>query len=69
MVRQIAHAEAIDGFAREMIEEGILERAETETELRLGDFISEQRVSPLTSKRKTASHGRFLQTLYAFGWG
>ncbi len=41
MVRQIAHAEAIDGFAREMIEAGILERAEEETELHMGDFVSE----------------------------
>lgn len=41
MVRQIAHAEAITGFAKEMIEKGILERAEEETDLRLGDFVRE----------------------------
>lgn len=41
MVRQIAHAEAITEFAKEMIEKGILERAEKETELRLGDFVRE----------------------------
>ncbi|MYD09438.1 MAG: DUF4230 domain-containing protein [Chloroflexi bacterium] len=39
MVRQIAHAEAIDGFARDMIEEGILERAAEEAEFRIGEFI------------------------------
>ncbi len=41
MVRQIAHAEAIDGFAQEMIEAGILKRAEEESELHMGDFVSE----------------------------
>ena len=41
MVRQIAHAEALEHFAQEMIEEGILERAEEETALRLGDFVRE----------------------------
>lgn len=41
MVRQIAHAEAIMQFAQEMIEKGILERAEEETALRLGDFARE----------------------------
>ena len=41
MVRQIAHAEAIMGFAEQMIEDGILERAQEETELRLGDFVRE----------------------------
>ncbi|MCE2471739.1 MAG: DUF4230 domain-containing protein [Anaerolineae bacterium] len=46
MVRQIAHAEAIDGFAREMIEAGILERAEEETELHMGDFVSELKGKP-----------------------
>lgn len=40
MVRQIAHAEAITGFARKMIEEGILERAEEEAAWRLVDFVS-----------------------------
>ena len=41
MVRQIAHAEAIIGFADAMIEDGILERAAEETELSLGDFVRE----------------------------
>ncbi|MDE2776204.1 MAG: DUF4230 domain-containing protein [Chloroflexota bacterium] len=41
MVRQIAQAEAIEGFAEEMIEQGILKRAAKETELRLGDFVRE----------------------------
>ncbi len=39
MVRQIAHAEALDQFAEEMIEAGILERAAEEAALRVGDFV------------------------------
>ena len=38
-VRQIAHAEAIIGFAEAMIEKGILERAEEEAAWRLADFV------------------------------
>ena len=41
MVRQIAHAEALVDFVNEMIEKGILEQAEEETALRLGDFVRE----------------------------
>ncbi|MCY4147601.1 MAG: DUF4230 domain-containing protein [Chloroflexi bacterium] len=41
MVRQIAHAEVIEKFARNMLENSILERAAEETELRLGDFVRE----------------------------
>ncbi len=41
MLRRIAHAEAITGFAKAMIEEGILTRAAEETELLLGDFVRE----------------------------
>ncbi len=41
MVRQIAQAEAIMQFAQAMIEKGILERAEEETALQLGDFVRE----------------------------
>ena len=40
-VRQIAHAEAIMQFAKEMIEVGILERAGGETSLQLGNFVRE----------------------------
>ena len=39
MVRQIAHAEAMDQFAKEMIEAGILERAADEAAIRIGDFV------------------------------
>lgn len=39
MVRQIAHAEALEQFARSMIEEGILERAAEEAEFRIGEFV------------------------------
>ena len=41
MVRQLAQADAMTQFAEDMIEAGILERAKEETELRLGDFISQ----------------------------
>ncbi|MCY4537145.1 MAG: DUF4230 domain-containing protein [Chloroflexi bacterium] len=41
MVRQIAQAEAIMQFAKIMIEEGVLERAEEETALRIGNFVRE----------------------------
>lgn len=41
MVRQLAQAEALMQFAEEMIELGILEKAEEEAELRLGDFVRE----------------------------
>ncbi len=41
MVRQLAQAEALIQFVEEMIEQGILERAEEETALRLGDFVRE----------------------------
>ncbi|MDE2638107.1 MAG: DUF4230 domain-containing protein [Chloroflexota bacterium] len=47
MVRQIAHAEAIEGFAAEMIEKGILKRAEEEAELRIGDFARELTGKPV----------------------
>ncbi|MCY3917887.1 MAG: DUF4230 domain-containing protein [Chloroflexi bacterium] len=47
MLRRIAHAEAIEGFAAEMIEKGILKRAEEETELRLGDFVREVTGKPV----------------------
>lgn len=39
MVRQIAQAEAIMQFATTMIEEGVLERAEEETALHIGNFV------------------------------
>ena len=39
-VRQLAQYEAIVQFAEEMIEGGILTRAEEETEIRIGDFVS-----------------------------
>ena len=39
MVRQIAQAEALDKFAKGMIEEGILERAAEEAAYRIGDFV------------------------------
>lgn len=39
MVRQIAQAEALEHFAEEMIEAGILERAAEEATLRIGDFV------------------------------
>ena len=38
-VRQIAQAEALEQFADEMIEVGILERAAEEAEIRVGDFV------------------------------
>ncbi len=41
MVRQLAQADALMQFVEEMIENGILERAEEETALRLGDFVRE----------------------------
>lgn len=41
MLRQLAQAEALIHFAKDMIEEGILERAEEEAALRLGDFVRE----------------------------
>jgi len=40
-VRQLAQADALMQFVEEMIEFGILERAEEETALRLGDFVRE----------------------------
>ena len=40
MVRQIAQAEAMEQFAEEMIEAGLLERAAEEAELRVGDFVA-----------------------------
>lgn len=39
MVRQLAQADALTQFVEEMIEFGILERAEEETALRLADFV------------------------------
>lgn len=39
MVRQIAHAEALEQFAEEMIEQGILERAVDEASISIGDFV------------------------------
>ena len=39
MVRQIAQAEALDKFAKSMIEQGILERAAEEAALRISDFV------------------------------
>ncbi len=41
MVRQLAQADALMQFVEEMIEFGILERAEEETALRIGDFVRE----------------------------
>ncbi len=41
MLRQIAHAVALEQFAKEVIEKGILERAEDETALRISNFVSE----------------------------
>ncbi len=41
LVRQLAQAEALEHFAQAMIEEGILERAEEETALRIGNFVRE----------------------------
>ncbi len=41
MVRQLAQADALEQFAEEVIEAGILERAEQETALRVGDFVRE----------------------------
>ena len=38
-VRQIAQAEAMEQFAKEMIEAGILDRAAEEAALRIGDFV------------------------------
>lgn len=38
LVRQIAHAEALAQFVPEMLENGILERAEEEAALRIGNF-------------------------------
>lgn len=38
-VRQIAQAEAMEQFAQEMIEAGLLERAAEEAEIRIGDFV------------------------------
>ncbi len=40
MVRQLAQHDAITKFAREMIEAGILQRAEKEAELQMGDFVN-----------------------------
>lgn len=40
MVRQIAQAEAMEQFAEEMIEAGLLERAAEEAELSVGDFVA-----------------------------
>ncbi|MCY3867111.1 MAG: DUF4230 domain-containing protein [Chloroflexi bacterium] len=40
-VRQLAQADALMQFVEEMIEFGILERAEEETALRLGNFVRE----------------------------
>ena len=40
LVRQIAQAEAMDQFAQEMVEAGLLERAAEEAEIRVGDFVS-----------------------------
>lgn len=41
MVRQLAQHDAIIQFADEMIEAGILDRAEKEAETQIGDFVSE----------------------------
>lgn len=48
MVRQIAQAEALEQFAQEMIEVGILERAAEEAALRIGDFVRNLTGSPAT---------------------
>ena len=45
-VRQIAQAEALEQFADEMIEVGILERAAEEAEIRVGDFVRHLTESP-----------------------
>ena len=39
-VRQLAQYDAIVQFAKEMVEEGILEKAKEETAVRIGDFVS-----------------------------
>ena len=46
MVRQIAQAEALEQFADEMIEAGILERAAEESAIRIGDFVRHLTGSP-----------------------
>ena len=46
MVRQIAQAEAMEQFANEMIEAGILERAAEEAAIRIGDFVRNLTGSP-----------------------
>ena len=46
MVRQIAQAEAMEQFAQEMIEAGLLERAAEEAEIRVGDFVRNLTGSP-----------------------
>lgn len=46
MVRQIAQAEALEQFAQEMIEAGLLERAAEEAELRVGEFVRNLTGSP-----------------------
>lgn len=48
MVRQIAQAEALERFAQEMIEAGILERAADEAALRIGDFVRNLTGRPAT---------------------
>ena len=45
-VRQIAQAEAMEQFAKEMIEAGILDRAAEEAALRIGDFVRNLTESP-----------------------
>ena len=45
-VRQIAQAEAMETFAEEMIEAGILERAAEEAAIRIGDFVRHLTGSP-----------------------
>ncbi|MDE2820868.1 MAG: DUF4230 domain-containing protein [Chloroflexota bacterium] len=50
MVRQIAQAEAIMQFAEIMVEVGILEQAEEETELQLSDFVRELTGKPAQVK-------------------
>ena len=73
MVRQIAQAEAIMQFATTMIEEGVLERAEEETALRIGNFVRELTGKP-TQVKFAAQAGEIelpesCQPYTPSGWG
>lgn len=56
MVRQIAKAEALEQFAKGMIEEGILERAAEEAEIRIGDFVTNLTDNPANIEFKDGSN-------------